>query len=36
MTGTPHTHHWFGCGWFAQAMSTMGGRPGTAIRACPR
>lgn len=31
MTGTTHTHHWFGCGWFARLMSTLGGRLGRSV-----
>lgn len=28
MAGPAHTHHWVGCGWFTQLMSTAGGRVG--------
>lgn len=31
MTGTTHSHHWFACGWFAQLMSTLGGRLGRGL-----
>lgn len=31
MTGTTQTHHWFACGWFAQLMSTAGGRLGRVL-----
>lgn len=31
MTGTTHIHHWFACGWFAQLMSTLGGRLGRGL-----
>jgi len=31
MSGIPHTHHWFACGWFARLMSTLGGRLGRSV-----
>lgn len=31
MRSTTHIHHWFGCGWFAQLMSTLGGRLGRGV-----
>jgi len=31
MSGSTHIHHWFGCGWFARLMSTLGGRLGRGL-----
>lgn len=31
MIKPPHTEHWFACGWFAQWMSTLGGRLGRTV-----
>lgn len=31
MITPPRTRHWFACGWFAQLMSTVGGRLGRTV-----
>lgn len=31
MSNPTRTEHWFACGWFAQLMSTLGGRLGRTV-----
>lgn len=31
MINPQHTQHWFACSWFAQLMSTLGGRLGRTV-----